>query len=254
VGAVVHETRRGVERGGRRTLFLEALGCEDNAGQERTRHMFVQAIRVNFLEEIGDDFARRTRGDFDKVYLSESIVLGVMINIDNGNFVENVRVFFGKGAERFFVGRDDNDDQVERKLCRNERKISRINGALFGRDENVVFVCAAFGADGDDVVSRRVEGKNEFADARYGIGDVFGQSEEGKPFLYRSDAAPREGDGLLFLFEEVCETDGGSEGVAIRVFGDEDEDGGGFFEKFFQLVFGRNRHTGRSEEKVKEAP
>lgn len=165
-----------------------------------------------------------------------------MIDVYDRNFVEDIRIFFGELPERFFVGGANRDDEVKRKFCRNEGEISRIDGAFFGRDENVVFVSASFGANGNDVVAFGIEGENEFADARNGTGDGFGERKEGKTLDDSLDGASGKGDGFLLTFEEIAETARGSEGVSIRAFGNEDEYGSGFFEEFFELVFGREGH------------
>src|SRR3989344_6002126 len=68
----------------------------------------------------------------------------MVINIDDGYFIKNIRIFFIYLSEMFFVGTTNDNSQVKFELRGDERKVTRINRSVFRCEIHAHFITYGF--------------------------------------------------------------------------------------------------------------
>lgn len=141
------------------------------------------------------------------------------------------------------VGGTDDDGEVEFELGRNEGKVARIDGAVFGCEENTELIRSGFRADMHDLVACGAEGEHEVAGARDRGEDMLWLADEREELFVFQDVLSREAGFLADLFQEKGEGERRGHRIAARIGGEDDERSGSFFQEFFECSGGGEGHT-----------
>ena len=90
----------------------------------------------------------------------------MIVDIDDREFVENIRIFFVDFSETLFVRRTNDNGEIKFEFGRDKRKVPGIDSTVFWSKKNPQFVRCFFCADVEDLVASGAKGEDKVARTR----------------------------------------------------------------------------------------